>query len=206
MLGRGFTRQDQKRPLIPTLAPRPGPCAGARAFEGQRTCGSQAAPLTPQAGEGLKPTRATVVPSHARQGPCRQDQKLPLIPTLAPRPGPCAGARAFDGQRTCGSQAAPLTPQAGEGLKPKQATVVPSHARQGPYQQDQKRPLIRPCGAPSPASGRRAKAVARAKNQKPKTKNQKPKAKSQKPKTTCADQFFICTSSIYTFRSYAVFA
>src|SRR5690606_647005 len=39
--------------LTPTPASRPGPCAGARVFEGQRTGGSQTAPLTP-AGEGLQ--------------------------------------------------------------------------------------------------------------------------------------------------------
>ncbi|WP_313273796.1 vitamin B12 dependent-methionine synthase activation domain-containing protein, partial [Stenotrophomonas sp.] len=39
--------------LTPTPAPRPGPCAGARAFEEQRTNGSPAAPLTPE-GEGLE--------------------------------------------------------------------------------------------------------------------------------------------------------
>ncbi len=54
--------------------------------------------------------------------------------------------------------------------------VVPSHAWQGPYRKT-KSPLIRPCGAPSPASGRRDKA----KSQKPKAKSQKPKAKSTPP-------------------------
>ncbi len=40
--------------LTPTPATRPGPCTGARSFEWLRTFGSQAALLTPHAGEGLK--------------------------------------------------------------------------------------------------------------------------------------------------------
>jgi len=42
-------------------------------------------------------------------------RRAALTPTPAPRPGPCASARSVDGQRTSGSQAAPLPPQAGEG-------------------------------------------------------------------------------------------
>ncbi|WP_293717330.1 methionine synthase [Stenotrophomonas sp. UBA7606] len=49
----GAACQPSLNPRTPTPAPRPGPCAGARAFEEQRTHGSPAAPLTPE-GEGLE--------------------------------------------------------------------------------------------------------------------------------------------------------
>ncbi|PZU25935.1 MAG: hypothetical protein DI584_12770 [Stenotrophomonas sp.] len=52
-----------------------------------------------------------------------------LTPAPAPRPGPCAGARSFKEQRTSGSQAAPLTPQAGEGLAVRALAVRPKKKR-----------------------------------------------------------------------------
>ncbi len=76
-----------------------------------------ASSLLPPAGEEPVPAKAGM-PRRADEGAACQPSLNPrtLTPTPAPRPGPCAGARAFEEQRTNGSSAAPLTPE-GEGLE-----------------------------------------------------------------------------------------